>query len=132
MGIFNTIKGMFEGGSSTVRDFWNIPVDKEDVQEIMENSQKRPQLIYKHSFRCSMCLFSKSDLEEASDAILERASMHFVDVVGSRPVSNYIAEETSIPHQSPQVLLIVDEEVIYEASHNAISAEDIVDILTGD
>jgi bacillithiol system protein YtxJ len=40
-------------------------------------------------------------------------------------LSNAVAAKFGIPHQSPQVLLIKNEEVIYDDSHYSITIEAI-------
>ena len=68
-------------------------------------------------------------IEEEYDAISAKADMHFVDVKKSRPVSNTLAEKTGVRHESPQVLIIKNEEVVWQESHYAIKAEAILDVL---
>jgi bacillithiol system protein YtxJ len=46
-----------------------------------------------------------------------------VKVIESRPVSNEIATEMHVKHESPQVLLIRDQEVLWHTSHWNITFE---------
>jgi bacillithiol system protein YtxJ len=44
-------------------------------------------------------------------------------------LSNEIASAFKVEHQSPQVILIYKEKVVYEASHSAIDSEMIKEII---
>lgn len=123
--------GLFSSTSnpSVSDDIWEIISDANQVEAIVQKSEERPQLIYKHSHRCSICTISKGTLESASNDILEEADMHFVNVVNSREASNFIASELDVRHESPQVILIDAGEVIWHASHGSINADAILDKL---
>jgi bacillithiol system protein YtxJ len=56
-------------------------------------------------------------------------SWHLVDVVGHRDLSQKIAQETNIIHESPQILIISKGQCIYNASHESISYEKVVEVL---
>ena len=48
-----------------------------------------------------------------------------VEVVRFRPISQYIAQKTSVRHESPQVLVIVNGEVIFHTSHSEVNKVNI-------
>jgi bacillithiol system protein YtxJ len=53
-----------------------------------------------------------------------------VDVVGARPLSQRIAADTKIKHESPQALLISrGQNVLWNASHGAIDDESLTKAL---
>ena len=52
---------------------------------------------------------------------LEADAIYQVDVINQRPLSQFIAMQTGIVHESPQVLLFIHGEVIDHASHHSIS-----------
>jgi bacillithiol system protein YtxJ len=124
MGLFDTVKEAFSGETS---DVWQKISQASQVDSIIESSSERPQLIYKHSHRCSVCFVAKGDLEQSSEDILEHADMHFVNVVNNREASDYIASELDVRHESPQVILVDQGEVVWHASHGSIEAEEILD-----
>jgi bacillithiol system protein YtxJ len=37
-----------------------------------------------------------------------------------RPISNLVAQELKVTHQSPQIILLKDKQVVYTSSHHAI------------
>jgi bacillithiol system protein YtxJ len=50
----------------------------------------------------------------------------FVDVIDNRERSTEIAEQYGIEHESPQIIILDDNKnVIWNASHGAITAESI-------
>ena len=82
-------------------------------------------VIFKHSTRCSVSMMAKKRFEFDWDAIPEGISVYFLDLVSYREISNAIAAQFNVYHESPQVLLIKNGECIYETSHSEISAEDL-------
>lgn len=86
-------------------------------------------VIFKHSTRCSVSMMARKRFEYEWDAIPEGTSLYFLDLIKHRDVSNAIAEQFNVYHESPQLLLIRNGECIYETSHGEISAEDLADQL---
>jgi bacillithiol system protein YtxJ len=52
---------------------------------------------------------------------------HLLDLIAHRNISQKIAEDFQVHHESPQVLLINKGECIYDESHNGINMQDITD-----
>lgn len=84
-------------------------------------------VIFKHSTRCSVSMMAKKKFEFEWDAIPEGTAVYFLDLISYREVSNKIAEQFQVHHESPQMLLIKNGECIYETSHGEISAEDLAE-----
>ena len=51
--------------------------------------------------------------------------LYYLDLLEFRPISNEITTRFKIEHQSPQILLIKNGAVVYDASHSAIDAFDL-------
>lgn len=103
-----------------------IPLQTESqLEDIKSKSANRPQLIFKHSTRCSVSAVVKSRLERSKEP--QDIDFYYLDLIGFRPVSNKIANLFGINHQSPQVLLIRDGQCVYDESHMGITMDDIVD-----
>jgi bacillithiol system protein YtxJ len=103
-----------------------IPLQNEtQLEDIRERSAGRPQLIFKHSTRCSTSAVVKGRLERAEKP--EAIDFYYLDLISYRPVSNKVADLFRIDHESPQVLLIRDGQCIYDESHMGITMADIVD-----
>lgn len=102
---------------------WNPISDAEHLQEIIRSSsQSNPVLILKHSNRCALSAMAKNRLSASVD---ERLSYFIIDVIAQRPLSNALAAETSVRHESPQTFLFVDGVLIDSTSHLAINPKNI-------
>lgn len=102
-----------------------IPLQTENqLEELSKRSAERPQVIFKHSTRCSTSALVKSRLERGQEPW--DIDFYFLDLISYRPISNKIAESFRVPHESPQVLIIRNGECIYDESHLGISMDDIM------
>jgi bacillithiol system protein YtxJ len=104
---------------------WNILKDEAGLENIKAQSAKQPQVIFKHSTRCSVSSVIKNRLERADTP--RELGFHFLDLISYRSLSNKIAAEFLVEHESPQVLVIKNGECVYDESHNGISMDDIVE-----
>ena len=95
------------------------------LDQIKELSRSRAQVIFKHSTRCSISSMAKNRLERNEQP--QATDFYFLDLLKFRSLSNKIAEDFSVNHESPQVLLIKNSECVYEESHNAIDMADILE-----
>src|SRR5690606_9209395 len=96
--------------------------------EIKQSSE--PVLVFKHSTRCPVSSMAKRNFELESVLLPESLPTYYLDLIMYRDVSNFIAESLNVRHESPQVLLIHNQECIFHASHNDISVADVVGKLT--
>ncbi len=104
---------------------WITLETETQLNEIREKSAGRPQVIFKHSTRCSTSALVKSRLERAK--LPEDIDFYYLDLIRYRPVSNKIAETFRVGHESPQVLVIRNGECIYDESHLCITMDDILE-----
>ena len=108
---------------------WNLLTTEEQLTEIRKKSAAIPQVIFKHSTRCSISTMAKNRLERST--IPEGMEFHYLDLIRYRELSNKIATEFDVYHESPQVLLIRNGECIFDESHNAISIDEIAAQVVG-
>lgn len=120
---------MFSENDADTKEQWYVLKSISEADEVLDQSNRRPQLIYKHSNRCGTCMFAKSEIEKSSEEIREHADMHFLDVIRNREVSDYLAEELNIRHESPQAILFKDGKVAWHDSHSAIKSNKILEKL---
>ena len=105
-----------------------IPLKSEDqINDIKNNSEKNPQVIFKHSTRCSISSMAKNRLDKSENP--ERADFYYLDIINYRSVSNKIAEEFRVLHQSPQVIVINGGKCVYNESHSGIHMDEIKSIV---
>lgn len=107
-----------------------IPLESIDqVNQIVERSKEKPCVIFKHSTRCSISSMAKFRLEGDWDLSENEIEAYFLDLIKHREVSQYIAEELSVYHESPQIILIKNGEVIYDESHLDITVNELKECL---
>ncbi len=104
---------------------WITLASEEQLEAIHQKSFEKPQLIFKHSTRCSISSVIKNRLYK--NELPGVIDFYYLDLIANRPVSNKIADQYGIEHESPQVLLIKDGKCIFNESHSAIYMEDIVE-----
>jgi bacillithiol system protein YtxJ len=81
-------------------------------------------IIFKHSTRCSISLMAKRRFELDWENLPDNVPLYFLDLIKYRDLSNQVAQDFQVHHQSPQLLLIKDGECILDQSHGGISLEE--------
>ncbi len=104
---------------------WIDLTDGFQLDKIKELSKQKVQLIFKHSTRCSISSMAKNRLERIPQN--GEIDFNFLDLIKHRHLSNKIAEEFAVYHESPQVLLIKNGECIYNESHSGIEMNGILE-----
>jgi bacillithiol system protein YtxJ len=104
---------------------WILLTNEIQLQQIIEHSAIKPQVIFKHSTRCSISSMTKNRLERNFQPVT--IDFYFLDLLAHRPLSHKIAEVFKIDHESPQILLIKNGHCLYDESHTGISMEEIVE-----
>lgn len=129
MGLFGSIRNILSDRNE-LQEFWNVPESKEDVDSLIKSSESgNPQIIYKHSYRCSISLFAKSSLDSRIESLLQAFGLeaHLVDVAGMRNISSYIEQKTRVPHQSPQIILLHDGYPFWSATHGDVRIDNLTE-----
>lgn len=102
---------------------WINLTNIEQLTEIDQQSFNKPQLIFKHSTRCGISSMVLSRLERSKAP--DNVDCYFLDLIRHRDISNTVAKEYDVYHESPQLLVIKNGECVYDESHYAISFEAI-------
>jgi bacillithiol system protein YtxJ len=111
---------------------WKQLTAESQLENLVEESQQHPVLIFKHSTRCSISATSLARLERNwKESEVGDTATYYLDLIANRPVSGQVASQFGVTHQSPQVLLISKGECIYDASHFDISFDEIRQQLSG-
>lgn len=105
---------------------WNKLESIEQLKEAIEGSMEKPILLFKHSTRCSISMMALSSFEDKWDGKEEDIDIYFLDLLKHRDVSNAIAELTGVTHQSPQAIVVKNDEVVYHASHSSIHPREVL------
>ena len=119
MGLF----GIRNKKSSSNSINWVQFTNENQLGEFIEESKHTPVLFFKHSTRCSISAMAKYRLE--SDWDIENITPVYLDLLRYRPISNKLAEEFGVHHESPQVILIKDGMAVLDLSHSQITVNAI-------
>ena len=96
----------------------------EELKDAISNTEDTSGLFFKHSTRCNISAMALNGFESQWEED-EKCNLYFIDLIAHRDVSNTLSELTGVEHQSPQVILVKNNEAIYTASHNGITAREI-------
>ncbi len=103
---------------------WNELTSIEQLGLLEDQSETQPVLIFKHSTRCSISRFALKQFEFEFD-MQEAILPYYLDLLNFREVSNEIANRYSVQHQSPQILVLKNKEVVYDVSHEGIAVSEL-------
>ncbi len=93
------------------------------MQHIIQESSEKPIAIFKHSTRCSISAMAKRRLERNWDIASDFLDIYYLDLIRYRSISNLIEITLEVQHESPQLILLKEGEVVFHTSHNSISVE---------
>lgn len=130
MGLFDKIfKNQQDIAKEDIKEVpWHPLTTQEQLDELLEESDKHAVAVFKHSTRCGI---SKMVLKRFENAVGpdydERVKLYFLDLLSNREISNQIADRLDVQHESPQLLIIKNKKVVHHASHDSISAESLGD-----
>ncbi|KAF9657778.1 bacillithiol system redox-active protein YtxJ [Tenacibaculum sp. ZH5_bin.1] len=127
MGVLNTIFGRKDKNEEGKESFinWTPLTSIEQIKEIKELSNKQPIAIFKHSTRCGISSMVIKRFVNSFDEELKDFKVYYLDLFSYRDVSNEIGHTFQVLHQSPQLLVVKNGEVISHASHYDIARIDL-------
>ena len=102
--------------------------ERSQVDDLVYESYEHPVAVFKHSIACPISARGQREfvaLEEDGDPPL-----YAVVVQYARDLSDHIEKTLGVRHETPQALLIKDGEVVYHASHRAITTEALREALS--
>lgn len=127
MGVLNTIFGRKDKNEEGKESFinWTPLTSVEQIKEIKELSNKQPIAIFKHSTRCGISSMVIKRFINSFDEELKDFKVYYLDLLSYRDISNEIGYTFQVLHQSPQLLVVKNGEVISHASHYDIARIDL-------
>lgn len=123
--MFKLFKKIFQTKTSHQMK-WKELNNIEDLETALKASHEQPVALFKHSTRCSVSLMAKKSIERFWDLDIDA---YYLDLIVHRDVSNSIAEQLEVHHQSPQMVLVKDGKAIYNASHGSIDVDAMGELL---
>ena len=92
------------------------------LEELIESSFSIPQLVFKHSTRCSISRYVLSDFISGYSFSAQDFGAWYLDLLNFRSISNAVANRLEVTHQSPQLLVIKNGKVVAHSSHEQINS----------
>lgn len=129
MGIFDSVFGKKEKTKIEKKELpWIQLESMTQLENIGENSKHKTQVIYKHSSTCGISRMVLGMFTDSYDTDLD-IDLYFLTIQNHRDVSNAIEEKFAVRHESPQLLVVKNNEVVFHTSHGAISDTDFTKYL---
>ncbi len=85
-------------------------------------SSTRPILIFKHSSTCGTSAMAHEEIDALVASAPLAADIYLLHIQSARAVSSEIERRLHVRHESPQVLLIQDGQVVWSATHFRVTA----------
>lgn len=102
---------------------------KDDLEKVWEKSTEKPVFLFKQSTTCPISANAFEEFQSFLETKDEDVGAYFVKVRETREVSNEIADHTGIKHESPQVMFVKDQEVLWNTSHSKINVDSLEEAL---
>ena len=96
-----------------------------ELEGLIDRSKQAPVVIFKHSLTCPI---SASALEKMQGY---EGDVDLVEVQRARALSNEIAQRLGVRHESPQIIIVRNGQVLWNASHFKITAEAVAEAVRG-
>jgi bacillithiol system protein YtxJ len=107
---------------------WNTLNSVGQLDKLVEESKEFPVLIFKHSTRCSISRMVLDRLERNwNQTEMSHIKPYFLDLISYREISNQVAQQFDVEHESPQVLILSDGKSVYDRSHMGIDYHQIAE-----
>jgi bacillithiol system protein YtxJ len=100
----------------------------EQLNEI--KATKGYNVIFKHNTTCPISKKVRRDFEQDADSLPDVKSVYFLDILTYRELSDAIAEQFKVEHESPQLLLVKDGQCTYNEAFYDITVQATADALT--
>jgi bacillithiol system protein YtxJ len=97
--------------------------DVQALDDLIEQSKKQPVVIFKHSTTCPI---SASAFRNMSNF---NGDVNLVEVQSARELSREIERRTGVRHESPQVIVLNNGQVVWDASHWKVRADSVAEAL---
>ena len=115
--------GLFDAFIRDEKNVWPGPKleDMAKFDMLMTNSFSTPQLIFKHSTRCSISRFVLNTFIANYGYSPQDFGAWYLDLLAYRSISNVIAQRLDVLHESPQLIIIKNGKTLESASHENIN-----------
>ena len=105
---------------------WKTIDNTEEFEHAISNSFQQTIAIFKHSTRCSISFVAKKTIERFWAF---NNDIYYIDLIQNRNISNLLASQLNVKHESPQIIVIKDGKAVYHAAHGMIDIQEISEYL---
>jgi len=127
--LFNTKSTTAEADSAPSNFTWRKLEELSQLDAVEQLSKEKLVVIFKHSVTCGISNMVWHQFQNEIDFDNTHIEMLYLDLLAHRDVSNEISKRFQVLHQSPQILVIRNGEVLHHASHSAIRISNIKNFL---
>lgn len=99
---------------------WLLIENIDEWLKALQLSEERDVVLFKHSIRCHISTIAKRNFEDDFIADKTDAAYFLLDIINHRDISNQVAADLKVVHESPQLIAIRNKKAIYHTSHNDI------------
>jgi bacillithiol system protein YtxJ len=99
---------------------WKSLTDITLTNEIVENSHQKTAVIFKHSTRCGISRMVLKEFENQQNKNENLIDFYYLDLLNHQDISTKLAEQFSVEHQSPQILVLKNGQLKNHDSHYGI------------
>lgn len=84
------------------------------------------KIYFKHSTRCPVSARAKMEMDSFLKRKPDEIEFELIDVIANRARSDEIAQQFDLEHESPQVILVDDNNsVVWSGSHRRVTEENL-------
>lgn len=121
MGILSGVFGNKENKKEVSKINW-IQLTHTDQLENLDKTS----VLFKHSTRCGISSSVIKRFETKSAELEDTVDFYYLDLLNFRDISSAIAEKFQVLHQSPQIVVVKNKQLIAHASHYDILELDLL------
>ena len=127
MGLFDKVfKSQRDISKDEIKEVpWHALTEREQIEKLESESKEKCVAIFKHSTRCGISRMVLNNFERNYDLKEEDHKIYFLDLLANRDISNLVAEKFNVRHESPQLIIVRNGEVVHHASHQSIEVESL-------
>ncbi|MFT7428565.1 MAG: bacillithiol system protein YtxJ, partial [Nonlabens sp.] len=92
---------------------WEPLESVDQLDNVIKNSTLKPKVIFKHSTRCGISRMVLRQFENDFKKNDDEVTFYFLDLLNYREVSADVASKLNVVHQSPQVIILYDKEILH-------------------
>jgi len=110
-----------DAGWGAVKNCFVKITDIRSLEEMKDRSRERAIVIFKHSLTCPISAGAYEQMAEFEGEVV------LVEVQRARALSTEIENRLGVMHESPQVIVLRNGQVVWNASHFRITADAVAE-----